>query len=95
MGLASETQVSGDHYKNMAMQPMEYSMANSFNACQHTAIKYIGRYNVIGGRGVIDIDKAIHTLELLKEIEYGYGTDVCAHCELSGGLHKSWCKVGP
>ena len=74
MGLASESQVGGDHYKNMKIQPMEYSMANGFNACQHTAIKYIGRYNSIGGQGVKDINKAIHTLELLKEIEYGYDT---------------------
>jgi hypothetical protein len=35
----------------------------------HTAIKYICRYK--DKNGVEDIDKAIHTLELLKEIEYG------------------------
>jgi hypothetical protein len=53
----------------MKIQTMEFSMANGLNACQHTAIKYICRYK--DKNGVEDIDKAIHTLELLKEIEYG------------------------
>ena len=66
---ALDEQVSGDHYKRMKIQTMEFSMANNLNACQHTAIKYICRYK--DKNGLEDIDKAIHTLELLKEIEYG------------------------
>jgi len=69
MGLALETQIGGDHYSSMKIQPMEFSMANNLNACQHTAIKYICRYK--DKNGIEDIDKAIHTLELLKELEYG------------------------
>jgi len=69
MGLALETQIGGDHYSSMKIQPMEFSMANNLNACQHTAIKYICRYK--DKNGLEDIDKAIHTLELLKELEYG------------------------
>ena len=65
---ALETQVSGDHYKKMKIQTMEFSMANNLNACQHTAIKYICRYKDKGGLN--DLNKAIHTLELLKELEY-------------------------
>ena len=65
MGLALETQIGGDHYSSMKIQPMEFSMANNLNACQHTAIKYICRYK--DKNGIEDIDKAIHTLELLKE----------------------------
>ena len=68
MGVASETQVGGDHYKKMRIQTMEFSMANNLNACQHTAIKYICRYKDKGG--LDDLNKAIHTLELLKELEY-------------------------
>ena len=33
-----DVQVGGDHYKSMAIQPMEYSMANKLDACQHTII---------------------------------------------------------
>ena len=65
---AKDKQVGGSHYKNMKIQTMEFSMANNLNACQHTAIKYICRYKDKGG--IEDINKAIHTLELLKQIEY-------------------------
>lgn len=64
---ALNTQVGGGHYKDMKIQPMEYSMANNLNACQHTAIKYISRYK--NKNGVDDLKKAIHTLQMLIEIE--------------------------
>lgn len=35
---ALETQVGGDHYKKLAIHPLEYSMANNLDACQHTII---------------------------------------------------------
>lgn len=60
-------QVGGEHYLDLKIQPMEYSMANNLNAAQHTAIKYITRcYSK--GCFFENIDKAIHTLELLKEL---------------------------
>lgn len=58
-------QVGGSHYLNMAIQPMEFSMANGLNACQHTAIKYIVRRK---GNRLEDIDKAIHTLQLYRDL---------------------------
>lgn len=67
MGALKE-QVGGDHYKSLPIQPMEYSMANNLNACQHTAIKYITRYKDKGDPRE-NIEKAIHTLQLLLEIE--------------------------
>jgi len=66
---AINEQVGGDHYKHMPIQPMEYSMKNNLNACQHTAIKYITRYKVKGGKQ--DLLKAIHCIEMLIEMEYG------------------------
>lgn len=65
---ALDTQIGGNHYKDMAIQPMQYSMANNLNAAQHTVIKYVTRYKAKNGRQ--DIEKAIHTLQLLLEIEY-------------------------
>ncbi len=65
---ALKVQVGGDHYKSLKIQPMEYSMKNELNACQHTAIKYITRYKNKNGK--LDILKAIHTLQLLIELEY-------------------------
>jgi hypothetical protein len=67
-GPASSKQVNGDHYKSMAIQPSEYIHRNGLNWCEGNAIKYITRHKLKGGR--VDIEKAIHYLELLLELEY-------------------------
>ena len=64
---ALDVQVGGDHYKSLAIQPMEYSMANGLDACQHTAIKYITRFRDKGG--IIDLEKAKHCIDMLIEFE--------------------------
>lgn len=64
---ALDTQVGGDHYKNLKIQPMEYSMANKLDACQHTAIKYITRFRDKGG--IADLEKAKHCIDMLIEFE--------------------------
>lgn len=64
---ALETQVGGSHYKDMAIQPMEYSMANKLDACQHTAIKYVTRFRQKGG--IQDLEKAKHVIDMLIEFE--------------------------
>jgi hypothetical protein len=64
-----DTQVDGDHYKKLKIQPMEYSMANNLDACQHTVVKYVTRFRDKGGEK--DIDKAIHALQMLRKFEYG------------------------
>ena len=64
---ALDIQVGGDHYKGMKIQPMEYSMANGLDACQHTAIKYITRFRQKGG--IADLEKAKHTIDMLIEFE--------------------------
>lgn len=64
---ALDIQVGGDHYKKYKIQPMEYSMANGLDACQHTAIKYITRFRDKGG--VADLEKAKHCIDLLIEFE--------------------------
>lgn len=64
---ALDVQVGGDHYKKYKIQPMEYSMANGLDACQHTAIKYITRFRDKGG--IDDLEKAKHCIDLLIEFE--------------------------
>jgi hypothetical protein len=63
------TQIAGDHYRNMAIQPIEFCHKNQLGACETLAIKYICRHGL--KNGAEDIDKAIHVLQLLKEMEYG------------------------
>ncbi len=65
---ASDQQVGGDHYKDMAIQPSEFIYKNDLNWLQGNAIKYICRFSKKGGEQ--DLDKAIHYLELLKEWSY-------------------------
>ena len=61
-------QVAGHHYTDLAVQPMEYSMHNKLDPCQHTAIKYITRFKEDGG--AVDLDKAAHCIEMLKDFYY-------------------------
>ena len=60
-------QIGGDHYTKLKIQPMEYSMANGLDACQHTIIKYVTRFR--DKNGLEDLKKAQHTLDMLIEFE--------------------------
>jgi len=64
--LASDTQVGGDHYTKLEIQPMAYSMANNLNALQHTAIKYVTRYQD-KGTALQDLAKARHCIDMMVE----------------------------
>lgn len=63
-----DTQVGGDHYSKLAIQPMEYSIKNGLDPLQHTAIKYITRHKDKNGEE--DIRKAIHCLNMILEMNY-------------------------
>lgn len=65
----SDRQVGGSHYKDMTIQPSTFIYENGLNWYEGNAIKYICRH--AKKNGALDIDKAIHYLELLKEKEYG------------------------
>lgn len=64
---ALDVQVGGGHYKDLKIQPMEYSMANGLDACQHTIIKYVTRFRQKGG--IQDLEKAKHCIDMLIEFE--------------------------
>jgi hypothetical protein len=68
---ALDTQIGGGHYKDLKIQPMEYSMANKLDACQHTIIKYVTRFR--NKNGLEDLEKAKHAIDLLIGFEYGVG----------------------
>lgn len=69
MNTPLETQVAGDHYKTLAIQPVQYIHANGIGYMAGNVIKYITRYKAKGGAE--DIKKAIHYCQLLLEMEYG------------------------
>ena len=76
---ALDTQIGGDHYKDMPIQPMEFSMANGLDACQHTIIKYVTRFREKGG--VQDLEKAKHVIDMLIEFEKEPAGDKISHDE--------------
>lgn len=62
-----QTQVGGNHYTKLKIQPMQYSMANGLDALQHTVIKYVTRFR--DKAGIVDLEKARQTLDLLIAFE--------------------------
>lgn len=67
MSSALETQIGGDHYKTMPIQPLEYMIANNIPFAEGAVIKYVSRWRSKGG--VQDLEKAVHILQVLIELE--------------------------
>ena len=65
---AIDGQVDGSHYKDMKIQPLYFCEINKLSACESKAIKYICRHRKKGKRK--DLEKAIHCLKYLIELEY-------------------------
>jgi len=61
------TQVAGDHYKALAIQPVQYIHANGIGYFEGNVIKYVTRWRAKGG--VADLEKAKHYIELLIALE--------------------------
>lgn len=64
-----DVQIGGEHYKDFAIQPVEYSMRNRLDHCQSNVVKYITRFRDKGG--LEDLKKARHYIDLLIQFEYG------------------------
>jgi len=60
-------QIGGDHYKKLAIQPIEYIQKNNLGFCEGNVVKYITRWK--DKNGVEDLRKARHYIDLLIEIE--------------------------
>ena len=62
------TQVDGDHYSKMRVQPAYFINENNLPFAEGNAIKYICRHKKKGKKK--DIEKAIHYLEMIIERDY-------------------------
>ena len=62
-----DRQVQGGHYKDMAIQPVEFIHANGIGYFEGNVIKYVTRWRK--KNGVADLEKAKHYIELLIELE--------------------------
>lgn len=62
---ALDYQVGGNHYQQMAYQPLSFIMELGLNFCEGNIIKYIARYKY--KNGLQDLKKAQHYLKFLLE----------------------------
>lgn len=64
---ALEKQVSGSHYKDFPIQPVEFIHRNNIPYIEGNVIKYVARWRDKGG--LADLEKAKHYIDLLIELE--------------------------
>lgn len=63
---ALKVQVGGGHYNELKIQPVEFIMANGWDFCAGSVLKYVTRYANKNGRQ--DLEKAFHFVELRQEL---------------------------
>jgi hypothetical protein len=63
-----QKQVAGTHYSGMAIQPAEFCQRNRLPYLESCVVRYITRHGKKNRRQ--DIEKAIHCLEMLLDLEY-------------------------
>ena len=64
---ALSTQEGGNHYKDLAIQPVEFIHANQIPYMEGNIIKYVTRWR--NKNGINDLCKARHYIDLLIELE--------------------------
>jgi hypothetical protein len=62
------TQVDGNHYSKMKIQPIEFAHANKLGAIEAAVLKYICRHGNKNGK--VDLEKAKHLIDILIDLEY-------------------------
>ena len=62
-----DKQIGGDHYKGMAIQPIQYIQANKLSYIEGNIVKYISRWR--DKNGIEDLLKIKHYVEFLIEEE--------------------------
>jgi hypothetical protein len=68
-----DVQIGGNHYKFFAIQPIEFITKNDISFIEGNVIKRMCRHNKPTGKGRQDIEKAIHELQCLLELQYNNG----------------------
>ena len=68
---ALNSQTGGSHYKDMAIQPIEFITANKLEFIEGCIVKYICRHE--NKNGVEDLEKIKHYCDLLIQLKYKKG----------------------
>lgn len=66
---ALDRQIGGGHYKQFAIQPVEFIHKNGIGFIEGNCIKYLARWREKGG--IQDLEKVKHYIDLLIELERG------------------------
>ena len=66
--MGDKKQVGGQHYRDMAIQPIDYIMDNKLGYAEGNVIKYISRHKT--KNGAEDIKKAIHYCQFILNSQY-------------------------
>ncbi len=67
---ALDVQIGGHHYKDCKIQPVEFIEANGIGFLEGCVIKRLARHGKPTGKGMQDIEKSIHELQLLLQFRY-------------------------
>ena len=92
---AIDKQIGGDHYKSMAIQPIEYIQANKLRFIEGNIVKYISRWREKNGNE--DLKKIKHYVEfLIEEVEGKKGKELgeVNDQKLQAYLHQTGCEGG-
>jgi hypothetical protein len=66
----NKTQIGGDHYEKVTLQPIDYIFANDLGFAEGNIVKYVTRYKDKNGKE--DLEKIIQYAEMLIEEHYGH-----------------------
>ena len=71
MPSALEVQIDGSHYKDMPIQPVEFTMQNNLSFLAGCVIKRVSRCDKKNGGDdwLVDLDKAKHEIDLMIEFK--------------------------
>lgn len=65
---ALNRQVGGNHYQDFYIQPIEFIVKNNLGFSEGDVIKRICRYDKEGGKGLEDLRKIQHVIDLIIEL---------------------------
>ena len=71
-----DVQVGGDHYKRFKIQPGVFAEENCLSFWESCVVKRICRYRHPGGKGIQDLEKIKHEVDMLIAQHYP-GTRFC------------------
>lgn len=66
---ALSVQIGGSHYKGFKIQPFEFFIANQVPFHKADIIKRILRYDLPTGKGIEDLNKIKHEIDLIIQLE--------------------------